>query len=78
MFTLSLSVVLIFIGFSLGDPICGPNQHFDCKVPCQATCQNRQFAHCSSDCVPDCYCLPDYMRDEDSKNCVLIEDCPRY
>ncbi|KAL3275997.1 hypothetical protein HHI36_020728 [Cryptolaemus montrouzieri] len=72
-------LIVVCVGFSSQDPVCGTNEIYDkCGSTCVATCQNRQFAHCSPDCVPDCYCKSNYIRDEDSKKCVLVRDCPRY
>ncbi|XP_035436585.2 IgGFc-binding protein-like [Spodoptera frugiperda] len=59
-----------------------PNEEFSlCGWRCPATCVNlRLFAsdRCPSiwDCRVGCRCTAGFVRDEYSKACVLVQDCP--
>ncbi|XP_026724619.1 zonadhesin-like [Trichoplusia ni] len=58
------------------------NEEFSlCGWRCPATCINLRFLAsdmCPStwDCRVGCRCSPGYVRDEYSKQCVLVKNCP--
>ncbi|PZC81735.1 hypothetical protein B5X24_HaOG212179 [Helicoverpa armigera] len=71
------SVVLFRTSTCLRD-----NEEFSlCGWRCPATCVNLRFLPtdlCPStwDCRVGCRCAAGFVRDEYSKQCVLVQDCP--
>ncbi|CAH1115529.1 unnamed protein product [Psylliodes chrysocephalus] len=61
---------------------CSANEVFnECASRCyiEPTCQNPnpvQPTICTKECAQRCFCDAGYIRDENTKTCVRIQDCP--
>ncbi|XP_044762072.1 chymotrypsin inhibitor-like [Coccinella septempunctata] len=75
MFSIFLAFTFFCLGYSSADYGCPPNEFFNgCGSACTPTCQKPPAEYCTFNCVPGCYCVSNFIRDELSGMCV--KSCP--
>ncbi|KAL3275996.1 hypothetical protein HHI36_020727 [Cryptolaemus montrouzieri] len=75
-FGIILLLLLACIKHSFTRPPCGENEVYDqCGSRCTPSCQSRP-TFCTFECVPGCYCEPNYIKDHRSGKCV--RSCAEY
>ncbi|XP_077290871.1 zonadhesin-like [Arctopsyche grandis] len=59
-------------------PKCGKNEQYtECGTACPDTCDDwRTPTACIQVCVPGCFCLPGYVRNTKTNECVRPCECP--
>ncbi|XP_041982526.1 serine protease inhibitor swm-1-like [Aricia agestis] len=60
-----------------GPSQCGDNEEFvPCATVCPATCRVPEPEVCGAACGMGCFCKDGFYRDERSKKCVTLDNCP--
>ena len=56
---------------------CHGNQTYLARGADCAKCSNYMLLICGELPIPKCYCNPGYVREDNSKRCILSTDCPK-